>query len=37
VRDLLAAQGFGDVQSWKDLAEIERVSGAMKTSASASQ
>jgi release factor glutamine methyltransferase len=27
VRDLLLAQGFTDVQSWKDLASIERVSG----------
>jgi release factor glutamine methyltransferase len=27
VRDLLCAQGFTDVQSWKDLASIERVSG----------
>lgn len=28
VRDLLGAQGFGEVQSWRDLAGIERVSGA---------
>lgn len=28
VRELLHAQGFTDVQSWKDLASIERVSGA---------
>ena len=27
VRDLLNAQGFDDVQSWQDLAGIERVSG----------
>lgn len=27
VRNLLAAQGFQEVQSWKDLAGIERVSG----------
>lgn len=27
VRDLLTQQGFRDVQSWKDLAGIERVSG----------
>jgi release factor glutamine methyltransferase len=27
VRGLLAAQGFAEVQSWKDLASIERVSG----------
>lgn len=27
VRDLLAAQGFQEVQSWKDLAGIDRVSG----------
>jgi release factor glutamine methyltransferase len=28
VRELLAAQGYADVQSWRDLAGIERVSGA---------
>jgi release factor glutamine methyltransferase len=28
VRELLHARGFTDVQSWKDLASIERVSGA---------
>ena len=28
VRDLLSAQGYTDVQSWTDLAGIERVSGA---------
>ncbi|TCS37226.1 [protein release factor]-glutamine N5-methyltransferase [Paucimonas lemoignei] len=27
VRDLLTKQGFGKVQSWRDLADIERVSG----------
>jgi release factor glutamine methyltransferase len=27
VRELLRAQGFSDVQSWKDLASIERVTG----------
>jgi release factor glutamine methyltransferase len=27
VRELLLAQGFSDVQSWKDLASIERVTG----------
>jgi release factor glutamine methyltransferase len=30
VRDLLAAQGFGEVQSWQDLAGIERASGGIK-------
>lgn len=30
VRDLLAAQGFCEVQSWRDLANIERASGGMK-------
>jgi release factor glutamine methyltransferase len=29
VRQLLHAQGFSDVQSWRDLADIERVSGGM--------
>lgn len=29
VRQLLHAQGFSDVQSWRDLAGIERVSGGM--------
>ena len=29
VRALLTAQGFGEVQSWKDLAAIERVSGGL--------
>jgi release factor glutamine methyltransferase len=28
VRELLAAQGYADAQSWRDLAGIERVSGA---------
>ncbi|MFL6674450.1 MAG: peptide chain release factor N(5)-glutamine methyltransferase [Massilia sp.] len=28
VRELLAAQGYSEVQSWRDLAGIERVSGA---------
>jgi len=27
VRDLLAAQGYGEVQSWRDLSGIERVTG----------
>ncbi len=27
VRALLTARGYGDVQSWRDLAGIERVSG----------
>ncbi|HCE09900.1 MAG TPA: peptide chain release factor N(5)-glutamine methyltransferase [Oxalobacteraceae bacterium] len=31
VRDLLTAQGFGEVQSWQDLAGIERASGGVKT------
>ncbi|MFD2273787.1 peptide chain release factor N(5)-glutamine methyltransferase [Undibacterium arcticum] len=31
VRELLIAQGFGAVQSWRDLADIERVSGALRT------
>lgn len=31
VRQLLDAQGFEDVQSWKDLAGIERVSGARRS------
>lgn len=30
VRELLIRQGFRDVQSWKDLAGIERVSGGMR-------
>jgi release factor glutamine methyltransferase len=30
VRALLAAQGLTQVQSWKDLAGIERVSGGRK-------
>ena len=30
VRDLLAAKGFGEIQSWKDLAGIERASGGTK-------
>ena len=30
VRDMLVAQGFGEVQSWTDLAGIERVSGGVK-------
>jgi release factor glutamine methyltransferase len=30
VRDLLQVQGFAEVQSWKDLAGIERVSGGRK-------
>jgi release factor glutamine methyltransferase len=30
VRDLVRAQGFAEVQSWKDLAGIERVSGGWK-------
>jgi release factor glutamine methyltransferase len=30
VRELLAKQNFRDVQSWKDLASIERVSGAIR-------
>lgn len=30
VRELLMAQGFSDVQSWQDLAGIERVSGGMR-------
>lgn len=30
VRELVAAHGFADVQSWKDLAGIERVSGGRK-------
>lgn len=30
VRELLARHGFREVQSWKDLAGIERVSGAMR-------
>lgn len=33
VRDLLAANGFGEVQSWRDLADIERVSGGKKSRA----
>ena len=30
VRALLAARGFAEVQSWRDLANIERVSGGMR-------
>lgn len=30
VRDLLAARGFSEVQSWRDLAGIERVTGGIK-------
>lgn len=30
VRDLLAARGFSEVQSWQDLAGIERASGGVK-------
>ncbi|CAL60417.1 Protein methyltransferase HemK (Protein-glutamine N-methyltransferase hemK) (Protein-(glutamine-N5) MTase hemK) [Herminiimonas arsenicoxydans] len=33
VRGLLAENGFGEVQSWRDLAQIERVSGGKKSRA----
>ena len=32
VRDLLAAYEFNEIQSWKDLAGIERVSGGFRKS-----
>jgi release factor glutamine methyltransferase len=37
VRDLLAAQGFGDLQSWKDLTGIERASGGIKAADGSTQ
>ncbi|MFI4939699.1 MAG: peptide chain release factor N(5)-glutamine methyltransferase, partial [Burkholderiales bacterium] len=30
VRELVAVHGFAEVQSWKDLAGIERVSGGIR-------